>query len=485
MSDDPTGRLDATAQAALVRSGEVRVRELVDAAIERAERTHEALNAIVHRQFDRARGDADRVDAALAGDPSARAHAAEAPFAGVPFLLKDYNAAEAGEPLCMGVPALRSMGYRPTVDSAIAQRFRGAGLIPIGRTNVPQLALVGTTEPELDGPTRNPWDTSRMPGGSSGGSAAAVAAGVVAAAHANDISGSIRIPAALCGLVGMKPTRGRIMPGGPADRPVGMCTEGVLTRTVRDTAALLDVLSHTSPWWPAPGGDRSLAAAAEGTRTPDARRPLRIGVWTQAFNGSTVDADCEGAALEAARTLESLGHHVETAAPAVLSSTELWDLAKVLLMSTATADVDAWSAVVGRPLTAEDLEVRTWAAVEAGRAISAAQLLHALERIQVLSAEALGWWERFDLLVTPSTASPAVPLGDYLRAYESGRGSAFTRPFNVTGQPAISLPTHWPADGLPRGVQLIGAYGRDDLVIAAAASLEVALPWHAHRPPIE
>jgi amidase len=457
---------DATGLAELVRNGAVSSTELIDEAIERAEARNPVLNAIIHRQFERARREATSVDTT-------------APFAGVPFLLKDYKGREAGEPYHMGVRPLRDMNYRPTTDSPLALAFRRAGLIPIGRTNVPQMALMGTTEPELYGPTHNPWDLTRTPGGSSGGSAAAVAAGIVPAAHANDISGSIRIPAALCGLVGMKTTRGRVTTSTVSEPPVGMNTEGVVTRTVRDTAGMLDAISWTSPWWPAPRLPRALideVGAPVGA--------LRIGVWAEALNGSKVDPECARAATAAASMLEQMGCSVEVAASPVLSSPELWEIAKQAMGVTAAAEADSWTKRLGRAFTADDLEARTWSMIEAGRSVSGPEMLTMLERMQELSAEALSWWDTFDLLITPATAAPASVLGDYLRAYESGKGSAFTRPFNLTGQPAMTIPLGWPADRLPRGVQLIAGYGREDLLIRVASALEAANPWAHRRPPL-
>ena len=457
--------LDATALAALVRSGEVHPRELIEAAIERAEARNPALNAIVHTQFDRAREDGGRVEV-------------DAPFAGVPFLLKDYQGREAGEPYHMGVRTLRELDYRPRTDSPLAQRVRAGGLIPIGRTNTPELAVMGTTEPQLYGPTHNPWASGRSPGGSSGGSAAAVAARIVPAAHANDISGSIRIPAAMCGLVGLKPTRGRVITSRP-DSATGMMVEGVLTRSVRDTAALVDHLSHTSPWWPAPSLPRPLADEVGAPISP-----LRVGLWTEAFNGSPVDPGCAAAAGHAAGLLAAMGHHVEVAAPAVLSTDELWDLAKTVLGVTAAAEAAAWVDRIGHALGEADLEPRTWAMVQAGQAVSAAELHSILGRFQALAATAFEWWDEYDLLVTPTTAAPASLHGEYLTKYVSGLGSAFTRPINVTGQPAMSVPLGWPDDGLPRGVQLVGGYGREDVLVGVAAALEIAEPWAHRRPAI-
>jgi amidase len=454
--------LDATALADLVRGGEVHPRELVDAAIERAESRDPRLNAIVHTQFERARRDAGRVDL-------------DSPFPGVPVLLKDYAGWEAGEPYCMSVRTLRDLDYRPTTDSRLARRVRAGGLIPIGRTNTPELAVMGTTESQLWGPAHNPWVTGRSTGGSSGGSAAAVAARIVPVAHATDISGSIRIPAAMCGIVGLKPTRGRVV-ASAADPPIGMNTEGVVTRSVRDTAAVVSWLSHRSPWWPAPGWDRPLDAGAP----PPAG--LRIGVCTEAFNGSAVDPASASTAVRTGELLAELGYHVESAAPEVLFADELWDLAKLVMGVAAAREAVQWTDRIGRPLGADDLEPRTWAMVDAGLAVSGVELSAALERLQELGRDAWSWWDSYDLLLTPTTAAPASVHGEYLSKYVSGLGSAFTRPINVTGQPAISVPLGWPEDGLPRGVQIVAAHGADQLLISVAAALEAAAPWSHRRP---
>lgn len=460
----PTEHLDGIALASLVRRGEVSPRELVDDAISRIERLDPQLNAVIHRQFERARAEADKP-------------LPDGAFSGVPFLLKDYKGREAGESYHMGCKALADIDYRPRSSAPLSLAFRAAGFIPLGRTNVPEMALMGTTEPELYGPTHNPWDLQRSPGGSSGGSAAAVAARLVPVAHANDISGSIRIPAAQCGIVGLKPTRGRVILSA-YDPPVGMNAEGVVSISVRDTAAALDAISTTSAWWPAPALPRPLLQEVGA----DPGR-LRIGLWTTAFNGSDVDTGCREAAEDAARLLESLGHHVTVAAPAELSSDELWTCARIAMLATAANEADAWTERLGRQMGEADVEAATWKMIAAGRALSATTLLGALERLQALSAAALSWWGEFDLLVSPTTAAPGPLLGEYKRNYTSGLGSAFTRPFNVTGQPAMSLPLGWPGDGLPRGVQLIAGYGREDVLIQVASQLETASPWAHHLPP--
>jgi amidase len=446
--------LDATALAELVRNNEVHPRELVEQTIERIERLDPQLNVMVHRQYERASLDAE-------------GPLPDGPFRGVPFLFKDYRCREAGEPYTMGMRALRDVGFRASSDAPLALAFRAAGLIPLGRTNTPELACVGTCEPEAFGPTHNPWDTARTPGGSSGGSAAAVAARLVAAAHANDISGSIRIPAAHCGLVGLKPSRGRTVASIVADARTGMNVEGVVTRSVRDTAALLDAIS----------------VAGSVPLLPAVNRPfqrLRVGLCTQAFSGSSVDPDNALAAEHCASLLEGLRCGVEISSPSPLSDPALWKAAATLLAVNVAVEVDTWSAKLGRQLDEHDLEPTTWRQVGAGRAVNGVDLLAAQSLLIEHTALAEAWWQRFDLLVTPTTAGPPTLLGDYTKGYESGRGSAFTRPFNVTGQPAISLPLGWPADGLPRGVQLIAPVGRDDLLITVAAALEAVEPW-AHR----
>jgi amidase len=447
--------LDATAQAELVRNGDVHPRELVGQAIERIEQFDPQLNVMVHRQYERARNDAERA-------------LPDGPFRGVPFLFKDYRCREAGEPYTMGMRALRDIGFRAATDAPLALAFRAAGLIPLGRTNTPELASVGTCEPEAFGPTHNPWGLDFTPGGSSGGSAAAVAARLVTAAHANDISGSIRIPAAHCGLVGLKPSRGRTIASIASDAKTGMNAEGVVTRSVRDTAGLIDAISVA--------GSRPLLPAV-GQPCP----PLRVGLCTQAFSGSSVDPANASAAEHCASLLEDLGCSVEISSPAPLSDPALWKAAATLLAVNVAVEVDVWSAKIGRQLGENDLEATTWRMVSTGRSISAVDLLAAQSLMIDHTAAADLWWERFDLLVTPTTANSPTLLGDYTKGYESGRGSAFTRPFNITGQPAISVPLGWPDDGLPRGVQMIAPIGRDDVLITVAAALESAEPWAQRR----
>jgi amidase len=474
--DDVLVDLDATGLAELVRRGEVQPVELVDAAIARIEALDRQLNAVIHRQYERARREASGA-------------VPDGPFRGVPFLFKDLGCEEAGEPHHQGMRALRDAGWRATADSELALAFRNGGLIPLGRTNTPELALMGTTEPDAYGPTRNPWDPARSPGGSSGGSAAAVAAGLVPAAHATDIAGSIRIPASQCGLVGLKPTRGRVVPGRAADPAIGMGTVGVLTRTVRDTAALLDAITDRSRHGPWPAPPLRGRLATEVGRDPGR---LRVGLCVKAFNGAGVDDGCTAAATEAATLLDGLGHDVDESTPAALFEPELLAGARLLLAANAAAELHGWEVRLGRTFAERDVEPLTWQMVQAGRDVSGAEVLAVLDRQHEIARRATTWWRRpggdggdgYDILLTPSTAEPGPPLGAYKQGYAPGRAGAFARVFNVTGQPAMSLPLGWPDDGLPRGVQLVAAYGREDVLIRLAARLEAAAPWSHRWPPL-
>jgi amidase len=462
--------LDATAQAALVRDGAVQPRELAEAAIAAIEEQNPTLNAVVHPRFERALDEIER------GLPTG-------PFHGVPFLLKDYGAEQHGEPHHQGMGHLRRLDFRGESDGPLAAAFRAAGLVILGRTNVPEMALMGTTEPASAGPTRNPWDVGRSPGGSSGGSAAAVSAGMVPAAHANDIAGSIRIPAAHCGLVGLKPTRGRVRTGPEADPPVGLFVEGVVTRSVRDTAGLLDAITAPSSgaYWPAPPLPGPLVG--EVGRPPG---PLRVALCLAAPNGAAVDPGCAAAAEAAAAQLAELGHHVDEGAPPALFDPALFQGARTVLAVAAAQVVDTWQERTGTVIGESDVEPTTWGAVTTGRAVGGPELLAWLARLQLLARRIAGWWAEagVDVLVTPTTAAAPTLIGEYLRGYEAGRGSAFTRPFNVTGQPALSLPLGWPDDGLPRGAQLVADLGREDLLIRVGAQLEEAAPWAWRHPPI-
>jgi amidase len=496
---DALGDHDATALAALVRAGEVTPLELVDAAIQRIELVDPRLNAVIHLRFERAREEA----AAMAAGPRPGSDDAAAPFAGVPFLVKDITCHQAGEPFHEGMRFLRDRQWREDSDTHLAARFRAAGLITLGRTNAPELGIVPTTEPVAYGATRNPWDPARSPGGSSGGSAAAVAAGMVPAAHANDGGGSIRIPASACGLVGLKPSRGRTSLGPAASFSAVVVCEHVVCRTVRDSAALLDAVAGPMPGDPyvAPTPVRPFRDEVGA----DAGR-LRIGLLTTAPGGlAVVQPDCAGAAERAAEILESLGHDVEVSHPEALDLPD-WAAHFISLWSAGVAlGLDSWSARTGERIGADDVEPLTWALAELARALPTPALLRSLDWLMKTTRLVAEWWEPpdsgaspaspnrgFDLLLTPTLAEPPVllgtfdsppdnPLAGFMRAASF---TPFTPPFNVTGQPAISLPLTQTAGGLPIGVQLVAAYGREDVLFRVAAQLEAADPWANRCPPI-
>jgi amidase len=480
---DALGDLDATGLAELVRRGHARPTELVDAAIARIEALDPKLNAVIHPRFDRAREEAATLEGSSADGPRA--------FAGVPFLLKDIICASAGDPFHEGMRLLKDLDWRPQHDTFLAARFKAAGLIVVGRTNAPELGIVPTTEPEAYGPTLNPWDVTRSPGGSSGGSAAAVAARMVPAAHANDGGGSIRIPASACGLVGLKPSRGRTSPG-PDGYSVGaLVVEHVVCRSVRDTAGLLDAVCGPMPgdpyFAPPPARPYVLEVGAEPGR-------LRIGVLTAAPGGmAPVHPDCVAAATETSHLLESLGHAVEAAHPAALDDPGWAPHFITLWAAGAALGLDTWSRRTGRRIGPDDVEPLTAALAGMGGSLSALNLLAAHAWLGDASRRVAEWWAGgFDLLVTPTLAEPPVPLGTFASPpgnplfglMRAGAFTPFTPPFNVTGQPAVTLPLHTTADGLPVGVQLVAAYGREDVLIRVAAQLEEARPWGDRRPPV-
>jgi amidase len=476
---DPFATLDATAQAELVRRREASPRELVDAAIARIERLNPQLNAVIHPLFDKARKAAD-------------GPLPDGPFRGVPFLLKDILGTSAGDPYHAGMGFLRRQRWTEPVDATLTTRFRAAGLVVCGRTNVPELGLMPSTEPLAYGPTRNPWDPSRSPGGSSGGSAAAVASGLVPVAHANDGGGSIRIPASACGVVGLKPSRGRTSLGPAAGELwAGFGVEGVVSRSVRDTAAILDAIEGYEPGdpyvTPAPLGPYRNDVGADPGR-------LRIGMLVQDPTGTfAVHPDCVAAAQAAGKLLSSLGHRVEESHPAALADPAFTEAIILIVTTSVARDLDLWAERTRRPLGPTDVEPTTWAMAEAGRGPDARDYIRAVATVHAATRQVLAWWHRgFDLLVTPTLPEPPPVLGSFMpTADEPMRGLlhatsfvTFTMPFNATGQPAISLPLHWNREGLPIGVQLVAAYGREDLLIRVAAQLEQAAPWAARRPAI-
>ena len=480
--DDAT--LDATTQAERVRCGEASPAELVDAAIARIEKRNAELGAVILPRFEQARQEAAAPDLP------------DGPFRGVPYLLKDLGAHLAGDPCHSGMRVLKEAGWTEPRETHFAGRLRRAGFVCLGRTNTPELGLLPTTEPEAYPPTRNPWNPEHSSGGSSGGSAAAVAAGMVSVAHASDGGGSIRIPAAHCGLVGLKPTRGRCSFGPDiGERWAGFSCEGFVTRSVRDTAALLDVVAGPEP------GDPYVAATP---KRPFAREVgadpgrLRIGLLARAPRQGDLHPECRRAAEGAARALESLGHAVEESHPPDLDDPKAVGAFLTVISASEAFTLDKLGENLGRALTEQDVEPLTWAVAQAGREHDAAKLLMAIDWNQTFTRRVASWWtpedgsQGFDLLLTPTTGEPAPPLGEFapqpdnpLHGFmRAAAFSMFTSFFNVTGQPAISLPLHWTPEGLPVGVQLVAPSGKEDLLLRVAAQLEEANPWRDRRPPI-
>lgn len=468
------GQLDATSQAEMVRTKEVKPIELVDAAIDRIERINPALNAVITPMFDQARA-------------AANTKLPDGPFTGVPFLLKDLLASYAGVRMASGSSFLRD--FVPDHDSELVSRYRRAGLVILGKTNTPEYGIMPTTEPVFFGPSRNPWDTTRATGGSSGGSAAAVASGMVPFAHGNDGGGSIRIPASCCGLFGLKPTRAR-NPLGPdfGDMFSGLIAEHALTRSVRDSAALLDATSGNQPgdpyWAPPPARPFLTEIGAEAGK-------LRIAFAAVAPDGASLHPDCVQAVNEAAKLCSDLGHEVAEASPAV--NGEMLVRAFMTLWSSGCAwTIDSMALYTKQEATAERFEPATWALYQMGRQQTGSAYLLALQWLQRTSREVAGFMQDFDVWLTPTLGEPPLPLGSFDATPEdpmAGMRKAaqfvpFTPLCNATGQPAMSVPLFWNDEGLPIGTHFVGRFGDEATLFRLASQLEAARPWGNRRPPI-
>ena len=467
------GGLDGLGLAAAVREGRTTAAELARLALEAIELLDPRLNAVAETYAEAGTG--------LAAPAGA--------FAGVPFLFKDAGAAQAGRRQEMGSRLLAGRVVRES--SFLADRFGAAGLVAVGRSNVPEFTLSLSTESALHGPTRNPWDTGLLAGGSSGGAAAAVAAGIVPLAHATDTAGSIRIPASACGIVGLKPSRGRVTHGPGAGEPfMGLDAEFAVTRSVRDTAALLDAVSGPAAGDPCP--------------LPPPPRPyldelgaplerLRIAVATEAWGGYATDPEIVRGVVQLASDLEGEGHVVEEAKPRleyerfIAASMTAWALGFDLTLEAFAREMD-------RPLDATTLEPVTLRLLEHARRVGAHDVVRAEATFNEIRREFGRFFESYDLLLTPTLLRKPEPLGRYsqrldLASFEEffrlcDESGAFLPPFNLTGQPAISLPLLWSDEGLPLGVQFVARLGEESLLLRLAAMLEGARPWNQRRPPL-
>lgn len=492
---------DALGQAELVRTGQASPLELVEHAIARIERLDQQVNAVVFRGFERAR------EHARSGTPGADRGA---PFFGVPFLLKDLMAQDAGQPSTSSTRLLE--GWRADRDAELVARYKRAGLVILGRTNTPEFGIYAVTEPALRGPTRNPWNLAHTPGGSSGGSAAAVAARYVPAAHGGDGGGSIRIPAAHCGLVGLKPTRAR-NPAGPygGERWGGFVSEHALTRTVRDSAALLDATAGGDPGAPYEVRPPARPYLDEVTEGREGRGPrLRIAFSDRAIFGATTDPECARAVREAATLAASLGHEVVEDHP-VYDQATLIEAYFIVVSAGINLSVRAAGELANKKPRAADFERPTWLMKLLADRLTAGEYAHAQDAIQHAQRGLVPFFDKYDVFLTPTTARPPVPIGAFalrtpdrlaialLRAIPARRlilmakdtlatkaleATPNTMLFNMTGQPAVSLPLHWSPYGLPIGTQWVGRFGDEATLFRLAAELEVAAPWKDRRPPI-
>lgn len=465
---------DGLGLADLVRRREVTPLELVDAAIERIERHNPAINAVVYKAYDEARA-------------AARGALPEGPFTGVPFLVKDLLIQVAGWPRTSGSRFAR--GVVDTEDSGLMRRYRSSGVIALGKTNLPEYGITGTTEPALFGACRNPWNLGHSAGGSSGGSAAAVAAGIVPMAHGGDGRGSIRIPASMCGLVGLKVTRDRNphLPDG-YDFAQGYVVEHVITRTVRDCAAMLDVTGVPEPASPYAPPAKARPYMDE-IATPPGR--LRIAWSSETANGRDIQPQIRAALERTVALLKGLGHElVERGLGVDLRA--LYNAQNAWSGANYAAGMRRLIEQVGREPEEHELEPLTWASLKGGRRPTGEQVMWEQQEMRMLGRGVMALFEDFDVYLTPVMGTPPPPIG-YLDPVavaprdigrRNGEVFPFAAPFNMTGQPSISLPLEMSAEGLPVGMMFSGRYADEATLFRLAAQLEREAPWNDRRPPI-
>ncbi len=465
---------DGLGLAELVRRGEVSAAELVEEAIARIERHNPVLNAVVYKAYDEARR-------------AARGVLPDGAFRGVPFLVKDLRMQVAGMPMTDGSVFTRD--EVSTDDSELVKRQRAAGIVILGKTNTPELGITGTTESRLLGPCRNPWNTDHISGGSSGGAASAVAAGIVPLAHASDGLGSIRIPAACCGLFGLKVTRDR-NPGGidVGANVLGFGVSHVVSRSVRDSAAMLDATGHPEPAMPFAYPGSPLSYLHE-LRVPPGR--LRVAFSSETPSGRPIDPEVRGALEHTASLLVELGHDVSERGLGI-DYRALYRVQGALGAAGAAAGIAETSEKLGREPREDELEPLTWAGIRLGRKLSGEVVMRALRDLRRMTHEILRFFESCDVYLTPVMGTPPPKIGHIdpvaLDPRELGKRQSvafpFTPPFNFTGQPAMSVPLAWSETGLPIGMQFAARYGDEATLFRVAAQLEAARPWRAKKPAI-
>ena len=466
-------RHDACGLAALVRRREVSPRDLIDAAIARIEHHNPRLNIVTFKAFDEARATADRV-------------LSDGPFKGVPFLIKDMDTPVAGWPMTNGSAFLRS--HRSESDCQLVRRYRAAGLVLLGRTNAPEFGIPGTTEGRHLGICRNPWSPDHSAGGSSGGAAAAVASGMVPMAHGSDGLGSIRIPSALCGLVGLKPTQYR-NPGGPDDssRAHGMIVDHVLTRSLRDCAAMLDWTGYpenNAPYAPPP----KIRPYAEEIRRPPGR--LKVAFNAATTHGGAVHEEVLRVFKDTVALLDNLGHTLIEKPSLGIDWKRFYRAQMVISSAMFAAEIDRWSEQLGHAPEENELEPLAWAAYRASKSLTGAEVGIALGTLRVMGRQILALWRDFDVLLTPVTITPAPRIGhldpitveprEFHR--RQGRVFNFTPPYNITGQPSLSLPLGMSRDSLPIGMMFTARYSDEATLFRLAAQLEQVRPWFDRHP---
>jgi Asp-tRNA(Asn)/Glu-tRNA(Gln) amidotransferase A subunit family amidase len=466
---------DALGLADLVRRGDVAPEELLEAAIERVEARNPAVNAVTMKLYDYGR------KAIADGLPAG-------PFRGVPFLMKDLTSPVAGVRMTRGSKFFADTPPSPA-DSEHVKRLRRAGLVIFGRTNTCELGLSLTCEPQLHGPTRNPWNLEHISGGSSGGAAAAVASRMLPIAHASDGFGSIRAPAACCGLVGLKPTRGRNTFAPFAGEGLGgVATEHAVTLSIRDSAALLDATRGAGP------GDPYAAPPLAGPYLKDAGTdPGRLKIaWTAAApNGAKVDPQCLRLLADTVKLCADLGHDVEERDPEIERAAVV---PTFLTLASANTVVNLAShPSAGRPAREHEVERITWLTAKMGEHIGAPDYVRATQTAHRLGRQMAAFHAQWDVLLTPGLSAPAVKLGwldmmmddvneYWRRVFEF---SPFTVWFNLTGQPGLMLPLGQSAAGLPLAVQLVGRFGDESTLIRLGAQLEAARPWFGRMPALD